>query len=195
MVRAVCLMFSCFFVFMSCKKETSNVPQVYQQTIDTANFLKTATLIVTLEPKSLELVKDWPEYQKVSELVSSYQEITLSDALLNSNELEELARQLKDSVRIEKLNQPAVRMRLNVFHNETLRLADMSTIPVITEEEVIDTNNKIIESFSALNSKLNNLNRREQLNSELNNFIQEQSGSRDSLRFSSDEETVSDSLE
>ena len=86
-------------------------------------------------------------------------------------------------------------MRLNVFHNETLRLADMSTIPVITEDEVRFTNNKIIESFSALNSKLNNLNRREQLNRELSNFIQEQSNSRDSLRFSRDEETVSDSLE
>ena len=179
----------------SCKKESSEIPQVYQENVAEANFIKSETAIIKLEPKSQELVKNWSEYQKVSELVSSYQEITLSDALLNSAELEELARHLKDSIRVDKLNVPAVRMRLNVFHNETLRLADMSTIPVITEDEVRFTNNKIIESFSALNSKLNNLNRREQLNSELSNFIQEQSNSRDSLRFSRDEETVSDSLE
>jgi len=97
----------------------------------------------------------------------------MSEALLNSVELSELALQLKDSVRVEKLNIPEVKIRLNVLYSETLRLADMSTIPTITEELVAEENNNVINAFSALNLKINNMNSREKINEELSEFIDE----------------------
>jgi len=44
------------------------------------------------------------------------------------------------------------------LYSETLRLADMSSIPTISQESVEQENNNMIEAFSALNLKLNNMN-------------------------------------
>ena len=97
----------------------------------------------------------------------------MNEALLNSVELSVLAQQLRDSIRVEKLNIPEVKIRLNVLYTETLRLADMSTIPTITEQLVAKENNNIIEAFSALNLKINNMSSQDQLNSEISKFVDE----------------------
>ena len=122
----------------------------------------------------MELVKDWPEYMELSERIEPYQEITLSDARLNSAELAELTRQLKDSIRVKKLNVPSVRIRLNVLHNEALRLADMATIPTLGQQEFLEESNNLINAFSALNSKINNMERQEMLNRELGDLVEEE---------------------
>jgi len=123
--------------------------------------------------ESQELIAAWPEYQKFDELINQYQEISMNEALLNSVELSELAMQLRDSIRIEKLNVPEVKIRLNVLYSETLRLADMSTIPTITEILVAKENNNVIDAYSALNIKINNMNAQEQLNEEVSKFVDE----------------------
>ena len=96
-----------------------------------------------------------------------------TEALLNSVELSELAQQLKDSIRVEKLNIPEVKIRLNVLHSETLRLADMSNIPTITQESVEEETNNMLDAFSALNLKINNMNLQEELNEEISKFVDE----------------------
>ncbi len=135
-----------------------------------APTLKSEAPVIALNKESEELVQDWKEYQDFSELIVQYREITKADALLNSDELEELAQYLKDSVRVEKLDIPSVRMRLNVLHNEAKRLSDMSTIPTITEEEVLAENNNVLDAFAALNIKINNLGKQERINRELARF-------------------------
>lgn len=114
----------------------------------------------------------------------------MTEALLNSVELSELALQLKDSVRVEKLNIPEVKIRLNVLYSETLRLADMSTIPTITEDLVAEENNNIINAFSALNLKINNMNLQEEINEELSEFIDEvvEEREKDSLNYEEEDE-------
>ncbi|WP_457618374.1 hypothetical protein, partial [Lutibacter sp.] len=64
---------------------------------------------------------------------------------------------MKDSIRIEKLKQPSVIARLNVLENEALRLADMATIHSISNEEVKNEVEKIVEIYSAVNSKINTI--------------------------------------
>ena len=165
--------FMLVLILISCKnkeKSDQNKPSFNQERLNT---IKSEKPIIPLNTKAKDLVKAWAEYQNFEELVVQYQEITVSEALLNSVELSVLAQHLKDSIRVEKLNIPEVKIRLNVLYSETLRLADMSSIPTITEESVKKENNNMIEAFSALNLKINNMNLQEELNSEISKFIDE----------------------
>lgn len=164
-----------FLLFIiSCKKDKSekkNIPTIIDST--RADYIKINHLITRLNPKSKTMVESWGEYQKVDELIQQYNKISISDALLNAKELSELSQQLKDSIRIEKLNIPSVKIRLNVLYNETLRLADMATIYDIKNSEVIQKNKNILEAYSALNLKINNIISKEKLNKDVNEFIEE----------------------
>jgi len=174
-----------FFVIMalllSCKNKNEQNMQEYSEQLEAESTMKTEHRIIPLSPKSEEQVKDWPEYQKFSDLVGQYQEITLTDALLDSKELSEIAQQLRDSVRIEGLDIPSIKMRLNVLYSETMRLADMATIPTITEMSILKENNNVIQAFSALNLKINNMYSMEKLNEEISAFVNEVMAEQDSI--------------
>ena len=174
-----------FFLIMtlllSCKNKNDQDTEAYSEQLEAVSTIKSEHRIIPLNPKSEELVKDWPEYQKFSELVGQYQEISLTDALLNSKELSEMAQQLRDSVRIERLDIPSIKMRLNVLHSETMRLADMATIPTITEMSILKENNNVIQAFSALNLKINNMYSMEKLNEEISAFVDEVAAEQDSI--------------
>ena len=154
--------FILILLLISCKnkdKVDQDTAAINQQILST---IKSDKPITTLNNESKDLVVTWPEYHNFNELIDQYQEITVSEALLNSVELSKLAKQLKDSIRIEKLNIPEVKIRLNVLYSETLRLADMSSIPTISKESVEQENNNMINAFSALNLKINNMNLQEE---------------------------------
>ncbi len=91
--------------------------------------------------------------------------------MLNAEELAKLAQELKDSIRIEELQTPSIKIRLNIIHNEALRIEDISKISIITEEEIHKEYIKIYEAFSALNSKINNNLNQKELNEQLKDFI------------------------
>ncbi len=160
-------------LLISCKNKEKVDQNAAAMNKEVLSTIKSNKPITNLNNTAKDLVKTWSEYQNFSDLINQYQEITFSEALLNSVELSELAKQLKDSIRIEKLNIPEVKIRLNVLHSETLRLADMSSIPTISQESVEQENNNMIDAFSALNLKINNINLQDELNSEIGKFIDE----------------------
>jgi predicted CoA-binding protein len=168
-------------LLLSCKNKNEQGTQEYSEQLEAVSTIKSAHRIIPLNPKSKELVEDWPEYEKFSDLVGQYQEISLTDALLNSKELSEMAKQLRDSIRVEQLNIPSIKMRLNVLHSETMRLADMATIPTITELSILRENNNVIQAFSALNLKINNMESMEKLNDEISAFVNEVMAEQDSI--------------
>lgn len=173
MPRILIIPFIFLLLCYSCnnkKKEVLDAEAIDQEIQST---IKANNDIIVLNVKATDLVKTWPEYQNFNDLIGQYQEITVSEALLNSVELSVLAKQLKDSIRVEKLNIPEVKIRLNVLYSETLRLADMSSIPTITQESVAEETNNMVDAFSALNLKINNMNRQDELNEEISKFIDE----------------------
>ena len=190
MIRIVTLLLFLALSTLSCKKNSeSEEPIEYATDRGLSPALKSESPVVGLNKESEELVKNWNEYQDFSELIVQYREITKSDALLNSNELEELAQYMKDSIRVEKLDIPAVRMRLNVLHNEAKRLSDMSTIPTITDEEVLAENNNVLDAFAALNIKINDLGKQDRINRELAEFNDKPEVRNDSLEIGTFQET------
>ncbi len=162
-----------FLILVSCKNKEKREQDEASFKEEKISTIKSDKPITGLNSKAKDLVKTWPEYQSFEDLINQYQETTVSEALLNSVELSVLAKELKDSIRVEKLNIPEVKIRLNVLYSETLRLADMSTIPTITQESVEQENNNMINAFSALNLKINNMNLQDQLNSEISRFVNE----------------------
>jgi len=175
----------------SCKDKEQKAEEEKATSQIEIHMIKSEKPISRLSSASEELVSTWPEYQKFDELINQYQEISMSEALLNSVELSELAMQLRDSIRIEKFDVPEVKIRLNVLYSETLRLADMSTIPTITEDLVSLENNNVIDAYSALNLKINNMSVQEELNEEISKFVDEilEERKSDSLKMSDEDDT------
>ena len=173
------------FCLSACKNKEQKTEEENDSSPLESSMIKSEKPITRLNSKSEDLITTWPEYQKFDELITQYQEISMNEALLNSVELSALAKELRDSIRVEKLNIPEVKIRLNVLYSETLRLADMSTIPTITEVLVAEENNNVIDAYSALNIKINNMNTQDQLNEEISKFVDEvlDESKRDSLEI------------
>lgn len=111
----------------------------------------------TLIPEAKEVLDNWKEYQLVDEMLLKYYSISTLEALSNADELSRLVRMMKDSIKIENLKKPNIIARINVLENETLRLADMATIPSISKKEVKEEVNNILAIYSAMNSKINTI--------------------------------------
>lgn len=156
------------FLNFSCNR-TKAVQEVAEKT-DTINVSSDRivnTFGETLIPNAKKALKDWKEYNNLDEFVLRYYNISILEALTNAQELSDLVKSMKDSIRIDKLDQLNVIARFNVLHNETLRLADMANIPSIKDEEVKEEVAKILEVFSAVNSKINTIYRAEDIQNSL----------------------------
>lgn len=111
----------------------------------------------TLIPKAKMELSNWKEYKNVDEIMLKYYNISYTQALLNAKELADMVTSMRDSIRVDEIDKPNVIVRINVLENEALRLADMANIPSITSDEVKNQVQKIIELFSAFNSKINTI--------------------------------------
>lgn len=188
-----------FFIFIilliiSCDKKTSKEDIIIQKDTTLIKKAIAINIEVKLNSKAKKIVENWKEYQNFDKFIIQYRNISSSDAFLNANELSELAQQLKDSIRIEEFQIPSVRIRLNVLYNETLRLADMSTIKNMTEKDFFNENKNILNAYSALNSKINNIINQKNLNSDVSKFIDEIINSSDSLKTNQIKHNTFDSI-
>lgn len=165
---------SFLLIIFSCKEDSLKEEQSKnQEKIVTISENYTTKINENLSPEGKKMVENWKEYERMDNLLQNYENYDVNRSLLNSKELAKLAQELKDSVRVDELQIPAVKIRLHVIHNEALRLQDMSSLKKISDEEVTQERSKIFEAFSALNSKINNMVVQEDLNEELKNFIDE----------------------
>ena len=156
------------FLSSSCKRtKTSQEVSGNTDSLEVSSYRISNTIGETLIPKAKKAVSEWREYNDVDEFMIKYYNISNSEALDYAKELSELVQLMKDSIRVEKLRKLNVIARFNVLHNEVLRLADMATIPSISNEEVKEEVIKIIEIFSAVNSKINTIYKEEELQSSL----------------------------
>ena len=150
--------FSFLFVivlFVSCEDDKAGEAD----TIKKSDFSKEQNHMVIdpLTGGAAKKVDHWQEYIAVRDFLNQYSFITPNEALNNSRELNNLVKALKDSVTPNFLDSHSFAARINLLHNETLRLFDMSSISSIKSFEINDQVLKIMEAFSSLNSKINTL--------------------------------------
>lgn len=141
-------------MLLSCNKKQE------KNEIDTSIIAELRVVIQHTEPENVlplfqPEIATWSEYEQVKNFLGRFKKASPKEVLSNSVELRDLVKVLKESVKPEIFNNPSFETRVNIMYNESLRLADMNTIPAITAKEVNAQIDKIIAAFGAVNAKIN----------------------------------------
>ena len=143
-------------IFFSCnKKKQDTVQEQYLRPLLSVPREFGAT--VKVNAMFLKDVEEWQELKAVDNFLARFKKVSPNEVLGNALELESLVKSLKDSVKPALFDVLAFKVRINILHNETLRLSDMTFIPAIKSTEVNLQTAKIISAFSAVNSKVNTI--------------------------------------
>lgn len=151
----------------SCNSKKTEVNQSAIDSLTVGASRITNTISETLIPSAKKDFENWQEYKDVDELLITYYNISVSEALFKSEELEQMVKLMKDTIRVEMIDKLNVTARFNVLHNETLRLSDMTTIPSISDEEVSKEVAQIIEVYASVKAKINTIYKARDLQNEL----------------------------
>lgn len=166
----IIILIACFS--FSCNKESAQPKDLKTNTKkDQPAPTQSFGISESLKPSADSIASTWEAYLKVSEFLKINGAMSNEETLYNAKDLVKLTEALKDSIPLEDLNNPAVKIRLNVLHNEALRLLDMADIKVITGKEIAEERQKLYDAFSAINYKLNNLSDQAKINEQLKDFI------------------------
>ena len=154
-MRTILFIISAIF-FISCGKDAAQKKQ--STTKSKLSIVEKHQVTESLEKLSTEKVIDWKEYNALQAHLNQFSSISAHEALNNALVLAKLVKQLKDSIRPTELLNPSFRTRVNVLENEALRLKDMTfLLNAIKAQEVNLQVDKILEAFSATNSKINSI--------------------------------------
>lgn len=152
-------------VFLSCESKQQQVAEVVKKSEFSTN--QRHPMLESVKRNASVKIDDWQEYASVKGFLEQYKSISPNEALNNSKELNDLVESLKDSVKPDFLELNSFHARVNLLHNETLRLYDMSAISSIKFEEVNEQVTKVMNAFSSVNSKINTLVQQEELDAQV----------------------------
>jgi len=154
-VKHILYLFLSLFLF-SCvnnKKETFKTTQEKPKRSVVTQHIG----LKNVSPDFKNKIENWQDLQTVTLFIKKFENVSPNEALINALELRDLVASLKDNAIPEFCDIPSFHARINVLHNETLRLADLTLIPAITSQEVNLQVNKTIAAFSSVNSKINTI--------------------------------------
>ena len=143
----------CSLFFLSCNDGKINSKQAIKK--PQLSQIKKHVKISKIQDKYQTEIEEWQEYENLSVFLNQFASISPNDALNNSRELNDLAKNLVDSLKPVIFETPAFSARVNLLYNQTLRLFDMSSIPAIKANEVNNHIDKVLNAFSSINSKIN----------------------------------------
>ncbi|MCK5815503.1 MAG: hypothetical protein KAH07_06130 [Flavobacteriaceae bacterium] len=142
-------------ISFSCKKEVQEIKK--EPILEIKQDVLVSNIGKQLSPEAKEKLKDWKEFQEVSSILERYKSITKSQVLENAGELSLLTKNIADTIRVEVLKRPDMKIRFNVLYNHSLRLEDMASISAIKEEEVSEEVSDLLAAFSSVNDKINSI--------------------------------------
>ena len=144
-------------LLFSCDKKQENKKQEQDDSKPLLSVVYEYSVIKNVRPIFKKDVEDWKELKSINEFLSRFKKVSPNEILSNALELEGLVKSLKDSVKPTLFDVASFNTRVNILYNETLRLSDMTTIPSIKAAEVNEQTEKIIDAFSAVNSKVSTI--------------------------------------
>jgi hypothetical protein len=150
------LFFLVFVIFFSCDKKKVAVVQK-QEIKSLLSVVKNYNVAEKVNPLFIKDIEDWEELKAVDTFLSRFKKASPNEILSNALELKELVQSLKDGIKPPLFENASFNTRVNILQNETLRLSDMTFIPAIKAEEVTTQTDKIMNAFSAVNSKVNSI--------------------------------------
>lgn len=148
------LIFICVVLLYSCNQKTNTLDNKEKK--DTTLLVqKKYTKSVLLSENARKEIVNLKYFDEFEKIMNRFYNSNLEEIKLKSTDLNEVLVRLKDSITIEKINRPDVKARFNILHNESLRLADMSTINTITPDEIYLKIENIIYAYESIISKIN----------------------------------------
>ena len=154
-MKHILYLFLSFFLF-SCGNNKKDILKAIQEK-PKRSIAKQHIRLEIISPDFKNKVESWEEIQTVTSFIKRFENVSPNEALSNALELRDLVSNLKDNDIPEFCDIPSFRARINVLHNETLRLVDLTLIPAITSDEINSQVDKTIVAFSAVNSKINTI--------------------------------------
>lgn len=155
MIKQIIFIFLIATLSFSCKKEIKDVTE--EPILEIEQEVLISNIGEQLSPEAKGFLNDWKEFQDVAFNLEGYTSITKSQALENANDLSLLVKKIADTIKVDVLERPDMRIRFNVLYNHSLRLQDMATITSISNEEVTDEVTKLLSAFSSINDKINSI--------------------------------------
>lgn len=143
------------FVFLFSCDEKQNQNSKKEVVKPLLSVVKEYSKVKGINPVFKKNVENWSELKAVESFLERFKKVSANEVLSNALELKGLVENLRDSVKPNLFDTSSFKARVNIFYNETLRLADMTTIPAIKAEEVHIQTEKIIDAFSSINAKVN----------------------------------------
>lgn len=142
-------------LFLSCdKKQETSKKQESKPLLSIVNEFSSTKKVKAIYNNEIQ---DWEELKAVESFLDRFKKVSPKEVLSNALELQGLVKSLKDSVTPSLFDNSSFKARVNIFYNEVLRLSDMTSIPSIKADEVNLQTEKIINAFSAVNSKVNSI--------------------------------------
>lgn len=151
------LTFLAIVLLFSCDKKQANANQEQDDFKPLLSVVKEYSAIIKIDTAFNKDVENWETLKTVDDFLARFKKVSPNEILSNAIELKDLVKSLTDSIHPQLFNTGSFNARVNILYNETLRLADMNTIPLINAEEVNYQTEKIIQAFSAVNSKVNSI--------------------------------------
>lgn len=148
------LSFLILIIFFSCKDKNEQT-LLKDDVQPLLSIVKEYPSVKQISPIFRKDVENWEELNAIANFLDRFKKGSANEVLSNALELKGLIKSLKDSVKPNLFDDAAFKTRINILNNETLRLADMTSISAITAEEVHLQTEKIINAFSAINAKIN----------------------------------------
>ena len=147
---------SVFVAIFSCntKQKETLLPKEDQPSMSVVRKYPSAKEI---RPIYKEETENWTQLKAVADFLDRFKNVSAKEILSNAIELEILVAALKKEETPDLFNTASFKARVNILHNESLRLLDMRNIPAITVAEVNAQTKKIIAAFSSLNVKINTI--------------------------------------
>jgi hypothetical protein len=147
------------FCLAGCKPST--ISNVVDDVVEVEQGITVSSIGEQLSSDAKARLADWKGFQSVTKKVETYTTTTSGQALENAKELSILIRKVSDTIKMNVLERPDFRARLNVLYSHSLRLDDMSSIPSISEDEVKQQVTKLLDAFSSVINKINAIYREE----------------------------------
>ncbi|OIP47680.1 MAG: hypothetical protein COZ16_07230 [Flavobacteriaceae bacterium CG_4_10_14_3_um_filter_31_253] len=141
---------------VSCNKEVEKT-EVNQSEISALRAVVEHSVSEVVSNDFQMQIADWNELNVLKNFLDRFIKASPKEVLSNSLELRDLIKLLKESKKSILFQNPSFETRVNILYNESLRLADMNTIPAITANEVNTQVDKILDAFSAVNAKINTI--------------------------------------
>jgi hypothetical protein len=140
---------------ISCKKNQES--KIIKEDESLFNVVKTYQTGDVVKSKYRKNIEDWDELRTLDLFLERFKKSSPNGVLSNALELEVLVKRINYSIKPEVFNIPSFNTRVNILHNEALRLSDMTNIPSIKAEEINSQAEKIVLAFSAMNAKINTI--------------------------------------